>query len=216
MIVAQDNIASCATERKLGFLLRVLWDGPSIRESVAVVAKRGDLLGGSTLGSVGMGWLILLCLISVVDRLGGSNLVAMRLGFTLGENTGRVVGRVAGACVGGRVLSSMWSFLLFLFGICCEEGWCVALARGLSVVERKDGEAAASEKISLRRVRSASGDCCKHAGILPFCTNATLPAAAITTSAGVTFGFEMYLCLWNTVSETLVAQVFNIQRVHTR
>ena len=48
------------------------------------MAKRGDLLGGSNLGSIGMGWLILLCLISVVDRLGGSNLGAMRLGFTHG------------------------------------------------------------------------------------------------------------------------------------
>ena len=122
MLVAQDNIASCATERKLGFLLRVLWDGPSIRESVAFVAKRGDLLSGSTLGSIGMVWLILMCFISVVDRLGCSNLGAMRFGFTLGENTGRGVFGVAGAHVGGRVLSSMWLFLLLLFGICCEEG----------------------------------------------------------------------------------------------
>ena len=75
MIVAQVIIASCAIEQNLGFLLRVLWDGPSIWESVAVVAKRGDLLGGSTLGYLGMGWLILLCLISVVDRLGGPILV---------------------------------------------------------------------------------------------------------------------------------------------
>ena len=36
---------------------------------------------------------------------------------------------------------------------------------GVSVVERKDGEATASEKISLRSVKSARGDCCKHAGI---------------------------------------------------
>ena len=64
---------------------------------------------------------------------------------------------------------------------------------GLGVVERKDGEAAASEKISLRRVRSASGDCCKHAGILPLSTEARFPAAEITASVGVTFGFEMYL-----------------------
>ena len=88
-IVAQDNIASCATEQKLGFLLRVLWAGPSGRESVAFMTKREDLLGGSTLGSVGMGWLMLLSLISVVDCLDGSTLGAMRLGFTLGENTGR-------------------------------------------------------------------------------------------------------------------------------
>ena len=49
------------------------------------MAKCGDLLGGSTLGYVGMGWLILLCLNSVVDRLGSFNLGTMRLGFTLEE-----------------------------------------------------------------------------------------------------------------------------------
>ena len=74
LIVAQDNIASCSTERKLGFLLRVLWAGPSSREYVAFVAKRGDILSGSTLGSVGMGWRIMMCLIYVVYRLGGSDL----------------------------------------------------------------------------------------------------------------------------------------------
>ena len=83
MIVAQYNIASCATEQKLGFLLRVLWAGPLSRESVAFVAKHGDLLGGSTLVSIGTGWLILMSLISVVDRLYGSTLGAMRLGFIL-------------------------------------------------------------------------------------------------------------------------------------
>ena len=163
-----------------------------------------------------MGWIILLCLISIVDCLGGSNLGVMRLGFALGENTGRGVGGVAGARVGGHVLSSVWSFLLLLLGICCEEGWCIALVRRLGVVERKYVEAAASEKISLRRVRSASGDCFKHTGIVPFSAKARLPAEAITASAGVTFGFEMYLCLCNTVAETLVAQVFNIQKVHAR
>ena len=126
------------------------------------------------------------------------------------------MGGLAGARVGGRVLSSVWSFLLLLIGICCEEGWCVASVRRLGVVERKDVEAAASEKISLRRVRSASGDCCKHAGIFPFSTEARLPAAAIMASEGVTFGFEMYLCLWNTVAETLVARVFNIQKFHAQ
>ena len=90
------------------------------------------------------------------------------------------------------------------------------IGAGVGIVERRYGEAAASEKISLRRVRSASGDCCKHAGISPFSTDARLPAAAITASARVTFGFEMYLCLWDTVAETLVARVFNIQKVHAR
>ena len=73
-----------------------------------------------------------MCLVFVVYPLGGSNLGAMRLGFTLGYITGTGVGGVAGARVGGRVLSSMWS-------VCCEEGWCVDLARGLGVVEMKDG-----------------------------------------------------------------------------
>ena len=107
----------------MGLLLRVLWAGPSIRESVLFAAKHGDLLGGSTLGSVGMGWFILLSLISVVDRLDGSTLGEMRLGFTLGKNTirgGYLVGGLSGARVGGRVLSSMWPFLLLLLGIYCE------------------------------------------------------------------------------------------------
>ena len=67
-----------------------------------------------------MVWLILLCLISVVDRLGDSKLGAIRLGFTLEENTGRGVGGLAGVHVVGRVISSKWSFLLLLLGICCE------------------------------------------------------------------------------------------------
>ena len=33
---------------------------------------------------------------------------------------------------------------------------------------------------------------------------------------GVTFWFEMYLCLCNTVAKTLVARVFNIPKVHTQ
>ena len=126
------------------------------------------------------------------------------------------MGGLAGARVGGHIISSMWSILLLLLGICCKEGWYVASVRGLGVVERKDGEDSASEKISLRRVRTDSGDCCNPTGILPFSTEARLTAAAITASAGVTFGFEMYLCLWNTFSETLVAQIFNIQKVHVR
>ena len=87
---------------------------------------------------------------------------------------------------------------------------------GLVVVEMKDGEAAASEMFSLRRVRSASRDCCKLAGILPFSAEARFPDAAITALARVMFGFEMYLCLWKAVSKTLVARVFNIQKVHAR
>ena len=86
------------------------------------------------------------------------------------------MGSLAGDRVGGRVLIPMWSFLLFLLGICCEECWYVASVRRLGVVERKYGEFSASEEISLRRVSSASGDCCKHTGIFPFSTKARLPA----------------------------------------
>ena len=82
LILAQDNITSCVTEQKLGFLLRVLWDGPSGQESAAFVGKHGDLLGGSTHGSVGMGWFILLSVMAVVDHMGGSTLGALRLGCT--------------------------------------------------------------------------------------------------------------------------------------
>ena len=126
------------------------------------------------------------------------------------------MGSLSGARADGRALSSMWPFLLTLLGICCEKGLCVASARGLGVVEKKDGEAAASEKSSLRRIRSPSGDCCKHAGIVPFYAKARFTAAAMTASAGVTFGFEIYLCLWNTAADTLVGRVFNIQKVHAR
>ena len=220
LTVAQDNIASCATERKLGFLLRVIWAGPSSRESVAFVAKRGDILCGSTLGSAGMGWSILLYLINLGDRLGASTLGAMMLGCTtLGENTGRgggLVGSLPSARIGGRAITSMWPFLLTLLDICCEKGLCVALTLGSGVAKGGNGEAADSEKISLRRVRSASGDCCKHAGIVPFSAEAIFPAAVMTASAGVTLVFEIYLCLWNTVSEILVARVFIIQNFHAR
>ena len=118
--------------------------------------------------------------------------------------------------MGGRALSSMWPFLLTLLDICYKKGLCVASARGSGFVKGKDGEASASEKISLRRVRSASRDCCKHAGIVPFSAKARFPAAAITASAGVTFGFEMYLCLWNSIADTLVARVFNTQKIYAR
>ena len=94
---------------------------------------------------------------------------------------------------------------------------CASHRRGGSgVVERKYGEASASEKISLRRVKSASGDCCKDVGIVPFSAEARFPAAAITVLVGVKFGFVMYLCLWNNVADNLFARVFNIQKVHAQ
>ena len=162
----------------------------------------------------------MLSLIAVVDRLDGSTLGAMGLGCTtLGENTGRggsSVGGLSGDCAGRHTLSSMWPFLLTLLDIFCEKGLCVASDLGSDVVKGKYGEAAACEKISLRCVRFASGDFCKHADILTSSAKARLPAAARTTLAGVTLGFEMYLCLCNTVADTLVARVFNIQNFHAR
>ena len=83
---------------------------------MAFVEKRGDLLGGSTLGATGMGWSILLSLVNLGYRLGRSTLKAMMLGCTtLGENIGRgggLVGGLSGARVGGRALTSIWPFLL--------------------------------------------------------------------------------------------------------
>ena len=118
--------------------------------------------------------------------------------------------------MGGRALTSMWPFLLTFLDICCEKGLCVTSTLGSGVAKGRNGEAAASEKISLRRVRSASGDCCEHAGIVPFSDEAIFPAAAMTVSEGVTLGFEMYLLLCNTVAETLVARLFITQNFHAR
>ena len=105
--------------QRMGFLLRVLWAGPSSQESVAFVAKCGDLLGGSTLGAEGMGWSILLYLSNVVDRLDSSTISALRLGCTtLVENTGRG-GSLVGGLSGDRV------------------GLCIALMLGSGVDEGK-------------------------------------------------------------------------------
>ena len=120
-------------------------------------------------------------------------------------------------CLCGRAHAKIYvAVLLTLLDIGCKRSLCVASARGSGVVKGKDGEADASERISLRRIRYASRDCCKHAGIATFSNEARLTTAAITSSAGVTFGFEMYLCLWNTVADTLLERVFNIQKVHAQ
>ena len=57
---------------------------------------------------------------------------------------------MAGARVGGRVLISMWSF-------CCKEGWCVALSRGLGVVERKDSGLPPKRKFHIGPLGSPAG-----------------------------------------------------------
>ena len=111
--------------------------------------------------------------------------------------------------MGGRALTSMWPFFFTLLDICCKKGLYNTLTLGSGMAEGGNDEAAASKKISLKRVRSASADYCKHAGIVPFSAKARLPAASMRASVGVTLGFEIYLCLWNTVPETLAARVFS-------
>ena len=53
-------------------------------------------------------------------------------------------------------------------------------------------------------------------GKCPLIKLASLPAATMTASSGVTDGFEMYLCLWKTVADTRVHRVFDIQMIHAR
>ena len=63
----------------------------------------------------------------------------------------------------------------------------------------------------LRRITFASEDSWRYWGILPFSVEAKFLAAEISMSAGVTAGFETYLCLWITVAGTCVARVCCIQ-----
>ena len=78
------------------------------------------------------------------------------------------------------------------------------------------GVAAASEKIVMRRVSSLKGDYWRRWGMCTLIAVIRLPAAAIMASARVAVGFEIYLCLWKTVSDTQVAWVFLIQVSHAR
>jgi len=50
----------------------------------------------------------------------------------------------------------------------------------------------------------------------PLSASDSLPAAAMTASSGVTAGAEMYLCLWKTVLNTLVARVSFIHMVQAQ
>ena len=106
---------------------------------MAFVAKRGDLLGGSTLGAAGMDWYILLSLINFGDSLGSSTLGAMMWGCTtVGENTDRgggLVGDLSGARMGGRALTSMWPFFFTLLDICCKKGLYNTLTLGSGMAE---------------------------------------------------------------------------------
>ena len=76
------------------------------------------------------------------------------------------------------------------------------------------GVAAASDNIVMRRVSLLKGDSWRRLSMWPLIAVSRFPAAAMTASAGVTVGFEIYLCLWKAVDDTWVAQVFIIQIVH--
>ena len=71
-------------------------------------------------------------------------------------------------------------------------------------------------KTELRRVRSSMASLLRLLDQAPLMTEASLPAAAMTASAGVTAGFEMYLCLWKTVPDTRVARESVIHMVQAR
>ena len=51
---------------------------------------------------------------------------------------------------------------------------------------------------------------------MPLHAAVKLLAAAMTASAAETIGFEMYLCLWKTVAETLVVREAFIHMVQAR
>ena len=50
LTAAQDSIASCATERNVGFLLRVLWDVTLGWSGLLALVNLANLLCGFTLG----------------------------------------------------------------------------------------------------------------------------------------------------------------------
>ena len=74
---AQDSIDSCATERKFGFLLRLLWAGALGWSGLLAPEILSNILGGSTLGD---------CVGCV--SAGGYTLGAVTLGSNLGRITG--------------------------------------------------------------------------------------------------------------------------------
>ena len=126
--VAHLSIASCATERKFGFLLRVLEAGPLCGSTLGVGGTGGA--GGATLG--GFVWGATLGGVSGKSRL-GSACSKLSSGGSIGMGGDR----------GGKVCVKILLSLVFLvvnFG----EWRC----GGISIW----GVAAASENIVLRRV----------------------------------------------------------------
>ena len=92
-------------------------------------------------------------------------------------------------------------------------GW---LAGGADCETGISGTAAVSYNIWIRSVSSASRDYWRYWGIFPFNAEAKFLAAEITVYAGVTAGFEIYLRLWITVSDTHVERVCCIQIFQSR
>ena len=78
------------------------------------------------------------------------------------------------------------------------------------------GVVAASENIVLRRVSSLKWDSWRRWGRWLLIAVMRFPAAEMMASAGVAVGFERYLCLWKTVSDTRVDRVLIIQIFHAR
>ena len=93
----------------------------------------------------------------------------------------------------------------------------VPLVGGLTELGGGSGSAAeAFWKMKPRRVSWLSEVSLSWCGKCPLIKLASLPAAAMTASSEVTDGFEMYLCLWKTVADTRVHQIFAIQMINAR
>ena len=90
------------------------------------------------------------------------------------------------------------------------------VGRGGGSVGGSVSAASACLKTEPRRVSSLSEVLLSWCGMWPLMRVASLTAAAMTESSGVTDGFDMYLCLWKTVADTRVKWVFVIQMIHAR
>ena len=165
------SIASCATERKFGFLLRFLEAGPLCGSTLEVGGTGGA--GGSTLG--GFVWGATLGGVSGKSIL-GSVCSKMSSGGSIGMGGDR----------GGQVCVKILLSLVFLvvnFG----EWRC----GGISIW----GVDPAYENILLRRVSSLWWDSWRQWGRWPLIAVMRFPAAAMMASTGVAVGFDRYLCL---------------------
>ena len=165
------SIASCETEQKFEFLIRVLEAGSLCGFTLGVGGTGGA--GGATLEV--FVWGATLGGISGKSRLGSvcskfSSWGSIGMG---GDRNGQV-------CV--EILLSL-VFLVVNFG----EWRC----GGISIW----GVATASENILLRRFCSLWWDSWRRWGRWPLIAVMRFPAAAMMASAGVAVGFDRYLCL---------------------